>query len=202
MSDLITDTYCLAEQCAYGQWFDEMVRDRIVVGIRDIQLSEKLQMDLVDLTRKGYNCSPPARTSQEATSDSESRRNSHRISQQQRCRQQPYRQPQTARPTLSPPSAPTEPRSCSRCGRTPSHGRSQCPAKNAVCHLCQKRGHFKIVCRSSRKTVSEVIRIQYIVAIIGSDSRWLMKIVLNNETLELKIDRNKGLQKPWTTYIF
>ena len=45
----ITDLYRLAEDCEYGDLKDQMIRDRIVVGIRDRALSEKLQMD-PDLT--------------------------------------------------------------------------------------------------------------------------------------------------------
>ena len=41
----ITDLYRLAEFCDYKVLQGEMIRDRIVVGIRDSQLSEKLQMD-------------------------------------------------------------------------------------------------------------------------------------------------------------
>lgn len=41
----ITSLYCLAEHCAYGALHDEMIRDRIVVRLRDANLSMKLQMD-------------------------------------------------------------------------------------------------------------------------------------------------------------
>ena len=41
----ITALYGLAEHCDYGALHDEMIRDRIVVGIRDVTLSERLQMD-------------------------------------------------------------------------------------------------------------------------------------------------------------
>ena len=41
----ITDLYTLAEHCSYGELHDEMIRDRIVVGIRSAKLSEKLQLD-------------------------------------------------------------------------------------------------------------------------------------------------------------
>ena len=37
--------YSLAESCEYGAMKEEMARDRLVVGIRDSSLSEKLQMD-------------------------------------------------------------------------------------------------------------------------------------------------------------
>ena len=45
MDNFIIDLYFLAEHCQYGQLHDGMVRDRIVVGIKDSKLSEKLQMD-------------------------------------------------------------------------------------------------------------------------------------------------------------
>ncbi|KAL5017541.1 hypothetical protein ScPMuIL_007130 [Solemya velum] len=41
----ITALYTLVEHCEYGQLKDEMIRDRIVVGIRDSKMSEKLQLD-------------------------------------------------------------------------------------------------------------------------------------------------------------
>ena len=41
----ITALYTLAEHCNYGALYDEMIRDRIVVGLRNLSLSEKLQLD-------------------------------------------------------------------------------------------------------------------------------------------------------------
>ena len=45
----ITELYNLIEFCEYGDLKEEMLRDRLVVGIRDTGLSEKLQTD-PDLT--------------------------------------------------------------------------------------------------------------------------------------------------------
>ena len=41
----ITALYSFIETCEYGAVRDEMLRDRIVVGIRDAGLSERLQLD-------------------------------------------------------------------------------------------------------------------------------------------------------------
>ena len=35
----------MAEHCAYGELHDEMIRDRIVVGLRDASIAQRLQMD-------------------------------------------------------------------------------------------------------------------------------------------------------------
>ena len=40
---------------------------------------------------------------------------------------------------------------CSRCGKYPAHDRQHCPAKDATCHKCNKRGHFQTVCKSAAK---------------------------------------------------
>ena len=37
---------------------------------------------------------------------------------------------------------------CSHCGQSPMHPRQQCPARDATCHHCSKKGHFKSVCQS------------------------------------------------------
>ena len=41
----ITSLYSLAENCEYGELKDQMIRDRIIVGIRDQSQSVRLQMD-------------------------------------------------------------------------------------------------------------------------------------------------------------
>ena len=45
MDNFITDLYCLAEYCKFGNLRDDLIRDRIVVGIKDKKLSEQLQLD-------------------------------------------------------------------------------------------------------------------------------------------------------------
>ena len=45
VDSFITTLYELAEHCNYGDLREEMIRDRLVVGIRDSKLSETLQLD-------------------------------------------------------------------------------------------------------------------------------------------------------------
>ena len=51
MDDFITDLHCLARYCNYGNLHEEMICDRIVVGISDNKLSQKMQLE-PDLTLK------------------------------------------------------------------------------------------------------------------------------------------------------
>ena len=48
-AEFVTDLYKKAETLNYGQLKDELIRDRIVVGILDKQLSKKLML-MADLT--------------------------------------------------------------------------------------------------------------------------------------------------------
>ena len=41
----ITSLYKLAENCAYNALKEEMIRDRLLVGLQDTRLSKKLQLD-------------------------------------------------------------------------------------------------------------------------------------------------------------
>ena len=45
VDNFITDLYTLAEFCDFSDLRDELIRDRIVVGIRDKALSERLQLE-------------------------------------------------------------------------------------------------------------------------------------------------------------
>ena len=45
VDNFITDLHSLAEFCEYGDLHDQLIRDRIVVGLRDKKLSKQLQMD-------------------------------------------------------------------------------------------------------------------------------------------------------------
>lgn len=68
VDDFVMDLYGLAEHCGYGVLHNETIRDRIVVGLRDAKLSERLQMD-PDLRRpwQSDSSSKTIRMSQTAT---------------------------------------------------------------------------------------------------------------------------------------
>ena len=147
----ITALYVLAEHCGYGALYDEMVRDRIVVGLQDSALALKLQMDpeltlgkAVSSTRQSEAIKKQQAIVRGDTAKSsiDMVRTKPTQSTRDHVREPPRRmQPQG-------PSAGTS-RSCHWCGSSPTHGHWQCPARDSVCHKCSKRGHFQSVCRSA-----------------------------------------------------
>ena len=120
----ITSLYSLAEKCVFVNLYDDMIRDRIIVGIKDTVLSELMQLD-DDLTLE--------KTSKMV-------RQSEQVKQEQRdIREEKAKQVQSVR------ERPTQTRKVT-CRQTPettkhtlkeeclykmwesSHGRTSCPA--------------------------------------------------------------------------
>lgn len=137
----ITSLYSLAAHCEYRDLHDELIRDRIVVGIRDANLSEKLQLDA--------NLTLEKAVSQVRQSES--------VKRQQSLLRQEGREESGAlvgsirKKSAQPEINPRGNSSCYRCGRSPIHDRRFCPAKDATCRRCGKRGHYQAVCKSSAK---------------------------------------------------
>ena len=139
----ITDLYALAEHCSYGALHDEMIRDRLVVGLRDAKLSEKLQLDATLTLDKAVTQVRQAEAVKKQQTVLRSEGESLQVGRVQKGKSEKPRKPK------SPPI--TKARSCGWCGKFPAHDRSRCPAKEATCRKCNSKGHYGRVCRSSAK---------------------------------------------------
>ena len=101
------------------------------------------------------------------------------------------------------PKQPVNKTVCGRCGKSPPHDRQHCPAKDATCRECGKRGHYKLMCRSKKK-VGEVYHdsasndyecddYEYDDVFLGSvdtehDNPWLISLQLEGKPVEFHID--------------
>ena len=176
VDSFITALYSLAKHCAYGNLHDEMIRDRIVVGIRNTALSEKLQLD-------------PALTLEKAVI---AVRQAEAVKEQQPL----LRAIQKSR-AGSRNSGATHPGSCTRCGRVPAHEHKLCPARDAICRKCQKRGHFQAMCRSAAK-LHRVMDLEDgpssdnafmgTVGDLSSHNPWAVTLELHGNSIEFCID--------------
>lgn len=158
----ITTLYTLIDTCDYGDLKEELLRDRIVVGIRDQALSERLQCDSeLTLTKV-----------KQVTRQREAVKEQHnhlkgdgsptnpiiidqvRGGQSHATRGTTGAKPSYAAAAGGPPNkTPQKTRGCKRCGT--SHGRdTQCPAQYTTCFKCNRKGHFGSQCLS--KTVAAV----------------------------------------------
>ena len=124
---------------------EELIRDRLVVGIRDLALSERLQMEA------------------ELTLDKAKRliRQREAVKEQQGVLKQSSKEetsldavgkivPRRRLPAI-PPSAVRQPQfnqNCRRYGKS-SHPRQSCPAKDVLCYRCNRKGHYSSQCLSN-----------------------------------------------------
>lgn len=199
VEQFITSLYSLTDSCEFVDLKEAMIRDRIVVGICDRALSERLQMDS-DLTPEkakrlvrqreavhGHQGILNTKSKPETVVDavkSNPRTPNRTWRGQQARRSRSMRQP-TDR--------------CPRCGRG-SHPRQECPAREAVCHSCKKRGHFQSQCfaRSSKKLVADITESSadefYDTAYLdsltsGNDvSCWKSNVVVEGTEIPFKLD--------------
>ena len=138
----INELISLARFCEYGGLKEEMIRDRIVVGIRDARLSERLQMD-AELTLQ--KCLDQVRQSEQVKKQQGVVRPSSTSIDAVKSRPQHRK---LNRNKNSAKGASENADTCGRCGNSPSHNREKCPAKQIKCHKCGKLLHFASLCRA------------------------------------------------------
>ena len=189
VEEFIADLNRLVKHSGYGTLQDELACDCIIVGIKDREVSEKLQMkekltlEAVTTARQ----SEAVKTQQpvvigEATNTVAVEATGLRL----RSKHTPA-QHKAGNMTLG--SAP-RPQKCTRCGKSPPHSYQQCPANDVVCHKCHKRGHYKSWC----KTKTTMIRRQWGGSVprecyaIGANAPWLVKVKLNGDDINFKVD--------------
>jgi predicted aspartyl protease len=204
----ITSLYTLVEHCDYGALRDELIRDRIVVGIQDKSLSEKMQTtDDLTLTKaitmaRQKECVKKQQVllHSEATDKVvTASASADAIKKTRPGRFQRHKSPKV--PTY-PPKTTSKSSECHRCGLSP-HPRDKCPARDAECGRCKKTGHYAKKCRNAKPEHST----RHVKAVLaedqegdlpyaflgsttanGEDKDFHRKITLNKTTLEMKVD--------------
>ena len=148
----------LSATCDFADKEDESVRDRLVLGLLDTEVSQKLQLDetltlktAIDTARhyELIKMQMQDQRSKQVDKVNLSHSHSHTASAKptkqhfsdQRGRGRPSQRRWTAR------SGPET--GCGRCGLNHDH-RARCPAKGKQCMKCRKFNHFSTVCRSAR----------------------------------------------------
>ena len=194
VDSFVTALYALAEHCSYGALHDEMIRDRLVVGLQSAKMSEKLQLDS-ELTLEKAVTQAEAIKQQQTLLRGEPGVQSHL----------PVGSINKGKPSQTPFNLEQSPRnagphnntSCTRCGLSPKHEMSRCPARDAECHRCKRWGHFMRVCRSQPRfqprfqPQSGVGAIQEgsVDSFLGVVSGpWVVTVSVNGHPVEFQID--------------
>ena len=206
----IQDLFKLAEDCDYGNIKDELIRDRIIVGVLDDSLSDRLQikpdLKLEDAVRAARQNEARSETKEVVRGDHAS--SSHPVNQVNKSHYKKSKTAKQHKPRQNPPPQPQATRiKCKWCGYD-KHARNVCPAREATCTQCHKKGHYQAVCRG--KTINQLeydehnapIHVQpypgdflgEITAFIGetrankSSTHWIETIQVNGKATQFKLD--------------
>ena len=210
VDNFITDLYSLAEHCNFGTLHDKLIRDRIVVGIRDKALSEKLQLEAELTLERAIDQVRQKKAVRKQQLYLEQRgipqANLMWIMQNEREAQKSAQKVNSGKEqfkqTKSTPAVTTK-QKCERCNG-PLHGRMKCPARDSLCNNCGRKVHWKEACRS--KTVSQVTEeiedttqqfdespfLGEVIEAIHSDERYsqprMAEVLVNNNRASFKLD--------------
>ncbi|KAI4898509.1 hypothetical protein NFI96_006164, partial [Prochilodus magdalenae] len=204
VESFVRSLYELAEYCEFGTAKNEHIRDRIVIGLTDSDVSQKLQLEPELTLEKAITV---ARQSEQIKKQQANLRAEKHVDE---LRSKMARRSNTKANNTSynkQERRKMERDNCTRCGWS-HNGREQCPARNKTCRKCNKVGHFERVCKT--KMVKEVTaHVEQEDFFLGSvskkhkdDHMWNVHISVNGTVTEFKIDTGADVTvMPLRTYL-
>ena len=193
---------------------EESIQDRLVLGMCDRELSEKLQLKanlvLKDAVQQAHQFQlvkhqlSEQRYDSSTSVDAVTHRPSGSSAPQQGHDHGPRGGARTKKPDYNSYKGGNDNRACTNCGHHHNRG-ATCPAKGKKCRACGKPNHFEPVCRSSKKVnnVSVINETRpanpvnrpksptYFLGSIdqlGEEPPWRTKLTMNGHTVAFKID--------------
>jgi len=165
IEQFITRVKHLARECAFDDTYrNDMIRDRLVFGVKSQKIREKLLTEGAELKlEKAVQICQTYEYAQEQLKTMQGASNVQNVSQVRKKQQkatprdkapsrqssQPGRQPwKPSSPVRKATPALRAKRGCYYCGQI--HEKGQCPAKGKQCNTCKKWNHFATVCQSRK----------------------------------------------------
>ena len=130
VGEFVAELRRLSEHCKFDATLDDMLRDRLVCGIRDVRTQRRLLAESDLKLKKAFELAQAAEVAEKNAKD--------------------LRKPIVGAVHALPkqPGTPVSD-NCSRCGG--KHAAATCRFKDAECHFCHKKGHLAKVCRTKAR---------------------------------------------------
>lgn len=185
-NDFLTDLKKLVKNCEYGDLTDSVVRDRIVVGINEHSLTERLLRE-TDLTlEKTVEICRSAEITKQQSAILHPTASSTEMDVIKRKTERPVNHFRFRQAT-------SEEYLCKKCGT--KHKKRSCPAFDKRCIKCHKLGHFAIGCQQRVSTkprkvteINESVEMHSVSSGNKKLSCWVEKIKVCDTDLSFKLD--------------
>jgi len=214
--NFIRDLWIQVEKCDYGNLKEDLLRDRIVAGIKDKKLSEQMQTEqnltlqnAIDKVKtreavqkqaaqlNSFSSSNVNSVQHKRYGDKRSHSSGKNFSSDRRHKHTQHSHQSSQHRQSSASSS----NSCFWCGKQ-RHSKEHCPAKNSICKYCKKKGHWEVVCRNKKRNVHEVETSPELNSVYCSDEqflgmvqstkddadRWTINLHMNQHPVKCKID--------------
>ncbi|UYV76611.1 hypothetical protein LAZ67_14001442 [Cordylochernes scorpioides] len=207
VDEFITSLYKLADSCEFEGLHEQLIRDRIVVGVRNKALSERMQLDSELTLEKAVKMVRQQEAVRQQQVDLQRPSTSQKVNQVKfnSKKRSPKQQQQPSRKKEK--SAKTRSR-CPKCGGFTHREGQACRAEGQRCYLCSKTGHFANCCPDKQaktaefKAVSELDEeIGFLLEVSAAEDssnldddegecrrRWTAEIQVNGKQVKFKLD--------------
>ncbi|UYV67908.1 hypothetical protein LAZ67_5002467, partial [Cordylochernes scorpioides] len=207
VDEFITSLYKLADSCEFEGLHEQLIRDRIVVGVRDKALSERMQLDSELTLEKAVKMVRQQEAVRQQQVDLQRPSTSQKVNQVKfnSKKQSPKQQQQPSRKKEKSPKTRSR---CPKCGDFTHREGQACRAEGQRCNLCSKTGHFANCCPDKQAKTAEVKAVSELDEEIGlllevsavEDSsnldddegecrrRWTAEIQVNGKKVKFKLD--------------
>ncbi|UYV76985.1 hypothetical protein LAZ67_14002708, partial [Cordylochernes scorpioides] len=207
VDEFITSLYKLADSCEFEGLHEQLIRDRIVVGVRDKALSERMQLDSELTLEKAVKMVRQQEAVRQQQVDLQRPSASQKVNQVKfnsknfspKQQQQPSRKKEKSAKTRS---------RCPKCGGFTHREGQACRAEGQRCNLCSKTGHFANCCPDKQAKTAEVKAVSELdeeidflleVSAVEDSSnldddegecrrRWTAEIQVNGKRVKFKLD--------------
>ncbi|XP_046601433.1 uncharacterized protein K02A2.6-like [Neodiprion lecontei] len=193
LEQFITELKKKAKKCKLGSLNDELIKTMITCGVADGSIREKLLQNDEQTLQEAIDRCLIIEKSKERSQEMEHALTTTASVDAIKGRSQ---RTDTAQHTYTAKSI----TSCTKCGYT--HAINRCPAYNKICNNCRKKNHFAEMCFKKQygnerdQKINEInedsdhSEYLFIAQVETSNvkERWYAELVINNHSIEFKID--------------
>uniref|UniRef100_A0A8C4RHI8 Gypsy retrotransposon integrase-like protein 1 n=1 Tax=Erpetoichthys calabaricus TaxID=27687 RepID=A0A8C4RHI8_ERPCA len=188
----VTELRTRSKTCEFGELTESLIKDRIVCGIPDNALRERLLRELdLDLEKTVRICRAAETIKVQVKEMCNEVNAVHVLNKKGKNKMQlNTEENKSGNKTIY-----STKQACGRCGS--HHAPRQCPAYNKVCKKCGKNNHFARCCKSQVKpsqvhtveeTEVEEFYIDALTEVNGRRKEWILPVQVNNAIISFKLD--------------